>query len=275
MYDLTDQTFLTYSSILNFTTNCRTNFLNTNYGASNLLVKQDASGRTIGVADTGTTSHTNTGHIDTQFLPNLDSYTITDTVTGELQDFGTNIIPDSNFEGNDFWRITDNWVIGNGVATNDGLGEGWLYLTNILTLHTDYLVTFDIVEYTSGAVRFWSNSNSFGELRSGVGTYSEIIPSTSTTTNRPYLIGTSCIGAVTNVYMEELTTTTQRTETRVLTHDSVEGNNYYIDTVLQDITTPLPDPTTVLLLESTTAIGYPDTLDSRGNTSVIAAVVIP
>jgi len=39
-----------YSEIANYTGNCRTNFLNTTYGATNLKLVKDASGRTTGVA---------------------------------------------------------------------------------------------------------------------------------------------------------------------------------------------------------------------------------
>jgi len=41
--------------IANYTSNVRTNFLNTTYGATNLKLVKDASGRTTGVAPAGVT----------------------------------------------------------------------------------------------------------------------------------------------------------------------------------------------------------------------------
>ena len=63
VYDITDQTWATYAEVINFTEACRNDptVLNTDYGVSNFLLKQDASGRVIGMADAGTIVGANDG----------------------------------------------------------------------------------------------------------------------------------------------------------------------------------------------------------------------
>ena len=55
VYDVTDGTWATFSVITNYSDpTTRENLENTNYGASNLLYKQDATGRWLSMADAGT-----------------------------------------------------------------------------------------------------------------------------------------------------------------------------------------------------------------------------
>jgi len=85
VYDLSDQTFTTYVSIEDYDSTCKTELANKSTSASNLKLIQDGSGRTTGIAAEGTISHTSDGHVDTEWLPNISKYSITETVTGDLE----------------------------------------------------------------------------------------------------------------------------------------------------------------------------------------------
>ena len=99
VYDVTDQTFLTYSTIVNFLASCRTNLDLTNYGALNLLYKQDATGRFTGMADANLIEFTgDSRYVDVGFMPPGDSAWEIDLVM--------EIIGSSNFNWNGCFSTT-------------------------------------------------------------------------------------------------------------------------------------------------------------------------
>lgn len=67
--------------IENYTATCRTNLVNRDYGISNLLLKQDASGVPIGITADNTIEFFGDDYVSTGITPNLDTYTIEEVIT--------------------------------------------------------------------------------------------------------------------------------------------------------------------------------------------------
>ncbi len=75
-----------FIEVTNYTVQVRTQLAQVNYGAQDLFYKQDSSGRLTGdFTDEKEISFENTeNYIDTNFKPEIDEYTIYETVTGDL-----------------------------------------------------------------------------------------------------------------------------------------------------------------------------------------------
>ena len=76
VYDVTDQAFLTFATITNYASTCRTNLDLTNYGASNLLYKQDASGRWLSMADANLIEFTGDTYATVDYKPLLTNFSL-------------------------------------------------------------------------------------------------------------------------------------------------------------------------------------------------------
>lgn len=60
---------------------------------------------------------------------------------------------------------------------------------------------------------------------------------------------------------------------RLITHDIINGDNYYVDGVLTTPTPALPDPNTRIVLNNTAPIGYPDTVDTVLDPFIVSSTV--
>ena len=80
------------TEILNYLDSCRTVYNNDAFGATNLLMHQDASGRALDTTAFGYISVDDSGKgIDTNFKPNFSAYSIVESIEGDLQDFGAEL----------------------------------------------------------------------------------------------------------------------------------------------------------------------------------------
>ena len=70
-----------------------------------------------------------------------------------------------------------------------------------------------------------------------------------------------------------LGTKSNRRETRLLTHDLLNGDKYYINTVLQTYVPALPNPLQSIKLNNIAPIGFPDVVDEIDNPFRVSSVV--
>jgi len=121
------------------------------------------------------------------------------------EDLGANDVINSTFATDTDWSKGTTWTIAGGKATSN---EGGNYLQQDSlpwVVGVVYLISFSIVDYTSGTIRIRpSTSNPLAsEEFSGLGTYKHFVKfSSSSSDNFLNLIGTSFIGSIDNVTRE-------------------------------------------------------------------------
>lgn len=264
--------------IANYTEACRTTLKNTNYGLSNLLLEQDASGRATGAVAPGTIAVDDSGkNVATQWVIGGDFYTITQIVSGELQDFGIELYDNTT--------TAINITYSAGLVECDGLGgstDGRIYLnTNTELLMNDNYHAVIIASNVVGTPIINGYHNGGGwvsiipyTIKNGTNT----IPLTGIDelTMVLFQVDVSNVWGYTEeeVSVKELTTKTQRQEFRRFVKDSVNGNSYYMDDALQDVT-PL-EPTGELKAERIASIGHSDTVTRHhGEPMVYSRAITP
>ena len=99
------------------------------------------------------------------------------------------------------WDPDTGWTIEDGFATCDGSGNIFLEQDNIFIRDNTYKITYTVINYVSGAVRFRANLVN-GASNIGNGTYTDTIVSNGTTFA---LQGLSFVGSVTNIQVVEIT----------------------------------------------------------------------
>jgi len=220
--------------IANYTEACRTTLQNVQYGSlSNLGLLQDASGRTISTMPSGSIAVDAGGkHVDSEFnVDGLTAYTIEQKISGLLQNFGS-----------------DSKQSATTTPVDCTESPSHLYTCAISTGDIEELST-----ETSGNVKinYTLSSTSAGSAggNSTDGTYEAVIAFDGVIA----LVGYTGVLTVNSV--NGLTTTSQRTENRVLTLDSGTVK-YFIETVEQDVVPPLP--TGIIKGTNTAILGYSD-----------------
>ena len=145
----------TAQEIANFTTSSRTTLENTNYGASNLLYKQDATGRWLSMADANLIEFTGDGrYVDVGFMPPSDTAWEIDFVMETLANgvdkwngINSSALSENIYIGQGtgnklFAFIGNTFVVATSVSSDglhhvrvefDGLGGGNLVIDNSLT----------------------------------------------------------------------------------------------------------------------------------------------
>lgn len=119
--------------------------------------------------------------------------------------YGSEKVINGNFTSSVGWNVVGAWSISGGLAINAG-GASNLYRNVSPVVGDIYIVVFEIVEYTSGAIHF-TLAGIMGISRSGVGVYSQVLRSVSTVAD-PYLYFTSegslFIGKIDNVSIRKV-----------------------------------------------------------------------
>ena len=271
-----------------------TRLINQNIGLSNLPLLQDVSGRTLGTADayTADVENINEGNVTTNFRPNLENYTAIEVISGNLADLDVNGDPLGTFServeyrevvkdsiGGDVYEIdginqlemilgselvvngtfdsdlTD-WISSNtnwdnGTAVLIGVMDGKLSqaCTPPMVEGNQYLVTFDIVSDGDATGRFINNSTTILEDLP-TGSYSEVITSTGTSSDY-------------NIYFRVDNNST-------LTVDNVSVKEIIGGIFSEDV---LPDPDTVITLDETAILGYPDTIKQEHRDFIFRTIV--
>ncbi len=263
-----------YTEIQGYTDNCRTFLENTNYGLSNILFVQDvSSGEMLSFTSANTMQVDNGGkHIDTGWKPNLEKYTIQQVVSGELQDLGNDLLEQvaptilNNNEITTFSSNADNSfnLAITTVGTNSRRPRISSNIIETTDLNKQYILTLDVTINSGNCSLSRYCINGIGvpdfrrELISGINTFLYDTPNDGDILNLDFEGDKLFNITVHSWTYKELITKTQRTEARLLTHEKDVADKLYIDTVLQTETPSLPDPDTIIKLNNTAVIGYPD-----------------
>ena len=101
-----------------------------------------------------------------------------------------------------YWTTATGWTIANDKATSAGSNFGGQLKQTILETNKIYLLTFDIVDYTSGKLSLQSSYYGETQLFSGIGSYTAYFTSLSQTELRLY--SQNLIGSIDNVSVKEV-----------------------------------------------------------------------
>ena len=99
------------------------------------------------------------------------------------------------------WDLGTGWSIADNKAVCDGTNIAYLTQTGVLATGTSYRVQFDIVDYTSGSVKYRDNGLVSGQSFSGVGSYTDYVVAGG---GQFRLMSENFIGSVTNISVKEV-----------------------------------------------------------------------
>ena len=102
----------------------------------------------------------------------------------------------------DYWIEGTGWDIANGKASCDGTNISYLTQTGILNTGTSYKVQFDIIDYTSGSVKYRDNGLVSGQSFSGIGSYTDYVVAGG---GQFRLMSENFIGSISNISVKEVT----------------------------------------------------------------------
>ena len=102
----------------------------------------------------------------------------------------------------DSWTEGTGWDIANGKASCDGTNISYLTQVSILNTGTSYKVQFDIIDYTSGSVKYRDNGLVSGQSFSGIGSYTDYVVAGG---GQFRLMSENFIGSISNVSVKEVT----------------------------------------------------------------------
>ena len=207
--------------IQNYTDEVRTNLENTQKGASTLLLRQDDSGRPTAVMPSGSIAVDSGGkNVSTGWIVAGDRYSIKQKISGELQDFGV-----EEYIGGSIDNTTNTGVPITDGFNLSGVGESRFYVRGVPVSNGEVLWSFD-ASIKSGNLTIhrvfvsglWVDIPNINIIN---GANNHVIPSAISG-------GDLIIADASGDYdidfiktsIKELTTKTQRTETRTLTHDA-------------------------------------------------------
>ncbi|MDD3244731.1 MAG: hypothetical protein PHU47_01125 [Candidatus ainarchaeum sp.] len=124
------------------------------------------------------------------------SYTI-NTFTKEQGDLITN----GGFDIDTAWIKETNWSVFDGTANANNANGSAIRQNNILMVNKKYLVIFEVKNYVSGFVRFYTGTGADGTSRNSNGLYYQTVY--AATTNLQF-IGASFTGSIDNVSVTEV-----------------------------------------------------------------------
>jgi len=120
---------------------------------------------------------------------------------GNFSQEGSELVTNGNFATDSDWNKGTGWSIANGQATCDGTNLAYLTQTGVLNTGTPYKVQFDIVDYTSGSVKYRDNGLVSGQSFSGVGSYTDYVTAGG---GQFRLMSENFIGSIDNVSVKEV-----------------------------------------------------------------------
>ena len=89
---------------------------------------------------------------------------------------GWSLLPMVDFSnGSTDWILDSGWSVSDNKALCDGTNLAYITQTAVLTTGKSYKVQFDIVDYTSGSVKYRDNGFVSGQSFSGVGSYTDYV----------------------------------------------------------------------------------------------------
>ena len=118
---------------------------------------------------------------------------------------GSEEVVNGDFSSDSNWNKGTSWSITEGKAVCNGGGSYLQQQPIVFEVGKTYKCKFDIIDYTSGTVRFRLSTSNNGSELSGKGSYTEYITIVSKTDNYLNIIGSSFIGSIDNVSVKEVT----------------------------------------------------------------------
>jgi hypothetical protein len=136
------------------------------------------------------------------------------------------LVTNGEFASDTAWSKGTGWTIIGGQAVATAISSSVLSQGASLVAGRVYRVTYTVSEYTSGSVRpiFAGGSNVLGNVRSAVGTYTDVMQAvTGNTLFRMGDFGAGFTGAVTNISVRELPGNHLRAGTWASPSDAARG----------------------------------------------------
>lgn len=262
-------------------------------GVSTLLLRQDASGKPLSIMPSGQIAVDESGkNANTGWVVEGDTWTIKQTISGLLASLGDELYNGTYDVANtifDFADITDGFKVTGTVPTANAQNARMFALFTDETTHDgDELVVYFDADIIDGSYTFDYYYDGTGYVPLGYSHpitqgYNElIVPARNVNADKVTLSTNVGSGAnieinFTNCGFRKLTTE-ERKERRVLTHDTVNGDKYYIDvndsgTLVEQGEIPAL-PTGVLRASNIASIGFADKVDTHYGHLIVNAVVV-
>ena len=103
--------------------------------------------------------------------------------------------------GSTDWSLDTGWSVSDGKATSDGTNLAYLTQASIIFTGVSYKVQFDIVDYTSGSIKYRDNGLVGGQSFSGVGSYTDYVVAGG---GQFRLMSENFIGSIDNISVVEV-----------------------------------------------------------------------
>ena len=121
---------------------------------------------------------------------------------GSFSQEGVQLVTNGNFSnGSTDWILDSGWSVSDNKALCDGTNLAYITQTAVLTTGKSYKVQFDIVDYTSGSVKYRDNGFVSGQSFSGVGSYTDYVVAGG---GQFRLMSENFIGSIDNVSVREV-----------------------------------------------------------------------
>ena len=148
---------------------------------------------------------------------------------GSFSQEGAEQITNGDFSnGSTDWILDSGWSVSDNKALCDGTNLAYITQTAVLTTGKSYKVQFDIVDYTSGSVKYRDNGFVSGQSFSGVGSYTDYVVAGG---GQFRLMSENFIGSIDNVSVREVgqdwnligTATITENQANIVTASAVTG----------------------------------------------------
>ncbi len=121
---------------------------------------------------------------------------------GSFSQEGSELITNGNFSnGSTDWILDSGWSVSDDKALCNGTNLAYITQTAVLTTGKSYKVQFDIVDYTSGSIKYRDNGFVSGQSFSGVGSYTDYVVAGG---GQFRLMSENFIGSIDNVSVREV-----------------------------------------------------------------------
>ena len=124
-----------------------------------------------------------------------------EVTNGSFSQEGAELITNGDFATDSNWNLGSGWNISNGSANCDGTNLAYITQTAVLTTGKSYKVQFDIVDFTSGSIKYRDNGFVSGQSFSGVGSYTDYVVAGG---GQFRLMSENFIGSIDNVSVKEV-----------------------------------------------------------------------
>ena len=134
--------------------------------------------------------------------PSFSEEGVQEVSNGSFSQEGSELITNGDFSnGSTDWILDSGWSVSDNKALCDGTNLAYITQTAVLTTGKSYKVQFDIVDYTSGSIKYRDNGFVSGQSFSGVGSYTDYVVAGG---GQFRLMSENFIGSIDNVSIREV-----------------------------------------------------------------------